>query len=59
MLFWSLSHMAATTQQAMLWRTAVQAIGRAIRHEFEIEKKELPEHMRELLDQLDQKESKK
>jgi len=51
--------MAATTQQAMLWRTAVQAIGRAIRHEFEIEKKELPEHMRELLDQLDQKESKK
>jgi len=46
---------ANPTEQAILWRKAVQAIGRALRHEFECEQKELPEHMRELLDQLDAK----
>jgi len=43
-------------QQAMLWRAAVLAIGRALRHEFETEQKELPEHMRQLLDQLERQQ---
>jgi hypothetical protein len=47
-----------TTEQAALWRAAVQAIGRALRHEFESEQREMPEHMRELLDHLDEKSHK-
>jgi hypothetical protein len=55
-LFCQLADMAVNTaEQAMLWRAAVQAIGRAIRHGFECEQRELPKHMRELLDQLDEK----
>jgi hypothetical protein len=32
----------------MLWRAAVMALGRALRHEYENKQEEMPEHMRQL-----------
>jgi hypothetical protein len=40
-------------EQAMLWRAAVMALGRALRHEYESQQEEMPEHMRQLVIQLE------
>ena len=40
-------------EQEMLWRAAVMAVGRALRHEYENKPEEMPEHMRELVTQLE------
>jgi hypothetical protein len=39
-------------EQVMLCRAAVKALGRALRHEYESDN-ELPEHMRQLVTQLE------
>jgi hypothetical protein len=40
-------------EQVMLWRAAVMALGRALRHEYESKQEEIPEHMRQLVTQLE------
>jgi hypothetical protein len=40
-------------EQVMLWRAAVMALGRALRHEYESKEKEMPEHMRQLVAELE------
>ena len=40
-------------EQVMLWRAAVMALGRALRHEYENKQEEMPEHMRQLVTQLE------
>ena len=40
-------------EQVLLWRAAVMALGRALRHEYENKQEEMPEHMRELVTQLE------
>jgi hypothetical protein len=40
-------------EQVMLWRAAIMALGRALRHEYESKQEEMPEHMRRLLTQLE------
>jgi hypothetical protein len=40
-------------EQEMLWRAAIMAVGRALRHEYENKREEMPEHMRELVTQLE------
>jgi hypothetical protein len=40
-------------EQVVLWRAAIVAIGRALRHEYENKQEEMPEHMRELITQLE------
>ena len=40
-------------EQAMLWRAAVMALGRALRHEFESRQEEMPEQMRRLVAELE------
>jgi hypothetical protein len=40
-------------EQVMLWRAAVIALGRALRHEYENKQEEMPEHMRQLVTQLE------
>jgi hypothetical protein len=40
-------------KEDLLWRAAIMAIGRALRHKYENEQEEMPEHMRELVTQLE------
>jgi hypothetical protein len=40
-------------EQVMLWRAAVMALGRALRHEFESRQEEMPEHIRRLVTELE------
>jgi hypothetical protein len=40
-------------EQAVLWQAAVVAIGRALRHEYENQQEEMPEHRRQLVTQLE------
>jgi hypothetical protein len=40
-------------EQEMLWRAAIMAVGRALRHEYENKQEEMPEHMREFVTQLE------
>jgi hypothetical protein len=40
-------------EQVMLWRAAIMALGRALRHEYESQPEEMPEHMHRLLTQLE------
>jgi hypothetical protein len=40
-------------EQVILWRAAVMALGRALRHEYEGKQEEVPEHIRRLLTQLE------
>jgi hypothetical protein len=40
-------------EQLMLWRAAVMALGRALRHDYETKHEEVPEHMRRLVTQLE------
>jgi hypothetical protein len=40
-------------EQVMLWRAAVMALGRALRHEYETKQEEIPEHIRRLVTQLE------
>jgi hypothetical protein len=40
-------------EQVMLWRAAVMALGRALRQEYEQKQEEMPEHMRQLVTQLE------
>jgi hypothetical protein len=40
-------------EQVMLWRAAVMALGRALRHEYQNKQEAMPEHMRELVTQLE------
>jgi hypothetical protein len=40
-------------EQVMLWRAAVMALGRALRHEYENKQEEMPERMRQLVIQLE------
>jgi hypothetical protein len=40
-------------EQVVLWRAAVVAIGRALRHEYENKQDEMPEHMRQLVSRLE------
>jgi hypothetical protein len=40
-------------EQVMLWRAAVMALGRALRHEYENKQEEMPEHMRQLVTELE------
>ena len=40
-------------EQVMLWRAAVMALGRALRHEFESRQEEMPEQMRRLVAELE------
>ena len=42
-------------RQQDLLQKAVKTIGRALRQEFEAEGKDVPEHIRQLLDQLEAK----
>jgi hypothetical protein len=41
------------TEQVVLWRAAVMALGRALRHEYESKQEEIPEHMRRLVTRLE------
>jgi hypothetical protein len=40
-------------EQVMVRRAAVMALGRALRHEFESRQEEMPEHMRQLVAELE------
>jgi hypothetical protein len=40
-------------EQLMLWRAALMALGIALRREYEKKQEETPEHMRQLLTQLE------
>ena len=40
-------------EQVMLWRAAVMALGRALRHEYDSKEEEMPEHIRRLITQLE------
>ena len=40
-------------EQVMVWRAAVMALGRALRHEFESRQEEMPEQMRRLVAELE------
>jgi len=49
-----------TKEQSLLQRAAVMAIGRALRHQFECEESDkLPDHILEILDQLESDEKPK
>jgi hypothetical protein len=45
--------MAEEDERLILRRKALGAIGRALRNEFESEHKEVPERLRELIDELE------
>ena len=40
-------------EQVMVWRAAIMALGRALRHEFESRQEEMPEQMRRLVAELE------
>jgi hypothetical protein len=40
-------------EQVMLWRAAIMALGRALRHEYESKPEDMPEHMHQLVTQLE------
>jgi len=39
----------------MLWKAAVNALGRALKQEFQTKEKEMPDNIRKLLSQLEDK----
>jgi hypothetical protein len=42
-------------EQTMLWKAAVDALGRALKQEFQTKEKEMPDNIRKLLSQLEDK----
>ena len=42
-------------EQTMLWKAAVKALGRALKQEFQTKEKEMPDNIKELLSQLEDK----
>jgi hypothetical protein len=49
-----LPHMADSQEQVLLWRAAIKAIGRALRHELGKEPKEVPDGIRRAIERADQ-----
>ena len=45
--------MTTDREQQLLWEAAVKAIGRALKHELQCERQNVPERMRELLAELE------
>jgi len=48
-----------TKEQFVLWQAALTAIGRALRHEFDCDQQQVPNHIRQVLAQFDEKERSK
>jgi hypothetical protein len=44
-----------TKEQRLLWEAALRAIGRALKHEFENERQEVPDRISRLLVELEAK----
>jgi hypothetical protein len=42
-------------EQTMLWKAAVKALGRALKQEFQTKEKEMPDNIRKLVSQLEDK----
>jgi LPS sulfotransferase NodH len=42
-------------EQTMLWKAAVEGVGRALKQEFQTKEKEMPDNIRKLMSQLEAK----